>query len=133
MRAVVTFNLGDQEYCLDVSAVREVIRMVAITPIPETPAEILGAIDVRGVAVLVLDLRRRFGLAPQTPTLNSPLLLIETRGTLLALLVDKVGSVIRTKADPDVTGLLHVNDRLTVMLNPEQLPTEQVLPLIVNS
>src|SRR4051812_31474799 len=118
MRSVVTFNLGDQEYCLDVACVREVIRMVAMTPIPETPPEVLGAIDVRGLPVLVLDLRRRFGLPPGSPTVNSPLLLIETRGKLLALLVDKVGSVIRTPSDPDAAGLLHVQNRLTVMLNP---------------
>lgn len=133
MRSVVTFSLGDQDYCLDVSNVKEVIRMVAMTPIPEAPPEILGAIDVRGVPVLVLDLRRRFGLMSQAPTVNSPLLLIGTRGKLLALLVDKVGSVVRTFSEPDAAGLIHVQNHLTVMLNPDQLPTEQLLSLFAES
>ncbi len=104
--------------------------MVAMTPIPEVPPEILGAIDVRGEPVLVLDMRRRFRLPPQAPSLNSPLIIVTAHGKPLAALVDRVGNVVRAETEPDATGLMHVHGRLTVMLDPDRLPTEQLLSLL---
>jgi purine-binding chemotaxis protein CheW len=69
MCAVVLFSLADQQYSLDVSHVQEVVRMVAMTRVPDAPPEILGAINVHGSATLVMDLRQRFGLPRMAPPL----------------------------------------------------------------
>src|SRR5262245_36687139 len=134
MCPVVTFALSDQEYCLDVSCVQEVVRIVAITPLPAAPPEILGAINLRGSPTLVLDLRVRFGLPPLAPTMASPLLVVKLNdaapGAKLAVLVDRVIGVVHDATLPDAAGLVRVADRLVVMLNPDDLPTEPVLPLL---
>jgi purine-binding chemotaxis protein CheW len=130
MRPLVTFMLADQEYALDVLDVQEVVRMVAMTPLPETPPEILGAINVRGTPTLVLDMRQRLGLPAQEPGPDSPLVLVKVQGTLLALLVDRVVGVVQADIAPDAAGIVRIGDRLVVMLSPAALPTNTVLALL---
>ncbi len=130
MRPLVTFMLADQEYALDVLDVQEVVRMVAMTPLPEAPPEILGAINVRGTPTLVLDMHRRFGLPAQEPGPDSPLVLVKVQGTHLALLVDRVVGVVHADIAPDAAGFVRIADRLVVMLSPAALPSHAVLALL---
>jgi purine-binding chemotaxis protein CheW len=133
MTVILTFSLADQDYALDVTAVREVIRMVRITPLPDAPAEVLGAIDVHSTPALVFDLRQRFDLPPQPPRSNLPLLLVEWQGALLAILVDEVYGVKHIEHEPDATGLIRVEDKLVSLLKVDQLPTDKMMPLLVKS
>jgi purine-binding chemotaxis protein CheW len=134
MAALVVFSLADREFALDVSCVREVIRMVAITPIPDAAPEVLGAIIVRGRSFLVMDLRLRFGLAHQGPTSNSPLMLIEAPGSTsswsCAALVDQVSGVVHLNTGPDSAGMVHIGERLIYWLEPERLLTESMRLLV---
>ncbi len=130
MEPLLVFTLAEQEYCLKISEVREVIRMVAITWLPEAPPEVLGAINVHGVPTLVLDLRRRFGLPHRPPTLASPLILVDSQDIKLAVLVDWVIGVAQSATPPDAAGMIRVRDRLVIMLEPKKLPSEQTVPLL---
>ena len=134
MAALVVFSLADREFALNVSCVREVIRMVAITPIPDAPPEVLGAIIVRGSSALVVDLRSRFGLPYQPPTPDSPLMLIEAPGSAsswhCAALVDQVSGVVHLNTGPDSAGMVHIGERLVYWLEPERLLTESVRLLV---
>jgi purine-binding chemotaxis protein CheW len=53
---VLEFTLGDERYAVDATAVREVCRVKAITPVPSTPEHIAGVMAVRGRIVAVVDL-----------------------------------------------------------------------------
>ena len=130
---ILTFSLADRKYALDVAFVREVVRAVRITPLPDSPAEVLGAIDFHGSPVLVFDLRQRFGFASQLPKSNSPLVLVEWQSSLLALLVDEVHAVKHFEAEPDATGFIRIDDKLVSLLKVDQLPTDRMLPLFVKS
>lgn len=57
------FDLAPARFAVQVGAVREVLRAVALTPVPEAPAIVEGLFDLRGTLVPVLDLRGRFGVA----------------------------------------------------------------------
>jgi purine-binding chemotaxis protein CheW len=59
----LTFLLGHESYGLPVLKVREIIRLVEITPVPQMPAHVKGVINLRGKLVPVIDLRIRFSLA----------------------------------------------------------------------
>ena len=133
MPPLVTFTLGQQIYCLPVADVQEVLRMVAMTPLPDAPPEVLGAINVRGVPVLVLDLRRRLGLPAQPPTPVSPLLLVRFGNKCLALLVDRVNGVVHVPATSDVTGLVRLGDDLGVLLRSDSILTASVRLLLAES
>src|ERR1700752_5202053 len=61
-REVLIFELGSQRYGLPTADVRELVRAVTITPLPEAPAFIEGVVNVRGRILPVLDIRVRFHL-----------------------------------------------------------------------
>jgi purine-binding chemotaxis protein CheW len=65
-REVLVFEVGGQAYGLPTADVRELVRAVAITPLPNAPAVIEGVVNVRGRVLPVLDVRTRFRL-PATP------------------------------------------------------------------
>ncbi len=133
MPALVTFTLGQQTYCLPVADVYEVVRMIAITPLPGAPPEVLGAINVRGIPVLVLDMRQRLGLPIVSPTPVSPLLIIGLGEKRLALLVDRVNGVVQVQTMPDVTGFVRLGDDLSVLLRPDNLLTASVRSLLAET
>jgi purine-binding chemotaxis protein CheW len=59
----LTFTLGDESYGVPVLAVREIIRLCAITPVASMPSHVRGVINLRGKVIPVIDLRIRFGMA----------------------------------------------------------------------
>lgn len=59
----LTFRLGGEVYGLPVLAVREIIRLLPITPVASMPAHVRGVINLRGKVIPLVDLRTRFGLA----------------------------------------------------------------------
>ena len=61
-REVLVFEVGGQKYALPTADVCELVRAVAITPVPGAPAVIEGVVDVRGRVLPVLDVRARFRL-----------------------------------------------------------------------
>ena len=64
-REVLVFEVGGQRYGIPSADVRELVRAVAITPLPDAPAVIEGVVNVRGRVLPVLDLRARFGMPPK--------------------------------------------------------------------
>jgi purine-binding chemotaxis protein CheW len=61
-REVLVFEVGGQRYGLPTVDVRELVRAVTITPLPNAPAAIEGVVNVRGHVLPVLDVRSRFRL-----------------------------------------------------------------------
>jgi purine-binding chemotaxis protein CheW len=59
-REILVFEVGGQRYGLPTADVRELVRAVTITPLPNAPAVIEGVVDVRGHVLPVLDVRARF-------------------------------------------------------------------------
>jgi len=90
----VTFQLGNETYGINVLAVREVLRVTEITPVPGVPPYILGIINLRGNVVTVLDARRRFGLEEKGPDELSRVVIVETDDHVMGLLVDSVAEVV---------------------------------------
>ncbi len=91
---LVIFRLDDQEYALDITNVVQVVRMVAITPMPEASEVVEGVINLRGKVIPVVDVRRRFGLPLKPYDLNTQLLITRRDGRMMALIVDVVSEVL---------------------------------------
>ena len=99
---IVTFHVGQEEFGLDIGVITEAIRPLSITPLPRMPQFIEGVINLRGIIIPVVDLRKRFGLADIQ---NNPrkMRMIIIQGALhgaggpqklLALVVDSVREVL---------------------------------------
>jgi purine-binding chemotaxis protein CheW len=98
MLQLVTFNLGSEEYALDILVVQEINRRVEITKVPKTPEFVEGVINLRGKIVPVLDLRKRFGLVGHEFTAQSRIIVVNIDNRVLGLLVDSVTEVLQIPA-----------------------------------
>ncbi|MGK2858639.1 MAG: chemotaxis protein CheW [Thermoanaerobaculia bacterium] len=98
-RPLVVFKLDGQRYALELVRVRECLRVVAVTPLPGAPAGVLGAIDLRGVVVPVIELRRRFDHPARSLRLTDQLIIADTGRRIVALLVDEATGVLEATAE----------------------------------
>ena len=87
---LISFEIGEQSFCIDVKTVREIRGWTPATPMPHTPDYILGVINLRGAVMPVLDLRNRLGLGITTPTSRHVIVVIQHEARLAGLLVDGV-------------------------------------------
>ncbi len=92
----VALAVGRRSFALPALAVREVVRVESLTPVPLTPPVVRGLATVRGRPVTVLDLGLRLGILdhPTEVTPASRILAIDHRSRSLGLLVDSIGQVI---------------------------------------
>jgi purine-binding chemotaxis protein CheW len=141
---LVTFELGSEEYGVDVLSVREIIRMTTITAMPNAPEYVEGVINLRGTVVPILSLRQRFYLPSHERDSHSRILVMELpTGKLVGFVVDGVAEVIRVAAEsiqppPDVAlqqgaqecivGILQRDERLLIVLDLGRLFENHLLP-----
>jgi len=95
LRQFVTFNLGDEEYAIEILKVQEIIRMIAITRVPNSPEFINGVINLRGKVIPVMDLGKRIGLIEKETNNDSRIIVVEIQHKIIGFIVDKVNIVLR--------------------------------------
>jgi purine-binding chemotaxis protein CheW len=96
---VVVFSLDEQRYALTLPRVQRCIRVVAVTPLPEGPAIVLGIIDLGGAVIPVIDIRKRFNHPPRGIRLSDHLVIADTGKRTVALLVDEAKGVIEVSSE----------------------------------
>ena len=106
-QALVLFRLDDQRYALRLDAVERVIRAVAATQVPETPAFVLGLVNLAGQLLPVVSLRRCLGLPDRPIRPEDQFVIARTSRLAMALVVDEVQGLsvddaIRSVAPADV-------------------------------
>lgn len=95
----LTFSLGQESFGVHILKVREIIRVPAITPVPQMPSCVSGVINLRGKVIPVIDLRIKFAFPKaefheRTCMIVVCLALPSTPNTFLGLIVDVVDEVI---------------------------------------
>ena len=96
---LVVFKIEKSEYALPVGNVAEILRMVAIAPVPEAPQWLPGVINLRGRVIPVIDLRTRLRLPRQEATLNTPIIVAEHDGQMVGLVADSVTELLTVPTD----------------------------------
>lgn len=96
---LVSFTLSSEEYGVEVLNVREIIRMPAITKMPNTPYFVEGIINLRGKVIPVINLRKRFGLQECDNDARTRIMVMDSSGGLAGLVVDAVSEVIRIHSE----------------------------------
>lgn len=92
---LVVFDLASEFYGVDIAAVREIIRMQSITPVPGAPPFVEGIINLRGQVIPVLDLRKRLGLTVGEQTDDSRIVWVTINNHDVGVIVDAVTEVLR--------------------------------------
>jgi len=96
------FSLKGQRYAVSLASVREVIRPGDITPVPGSPDDVLGIVNLRGQIVPVLDGRRRFGLdaAIEVGAAESQRVIVfDDSGSVVGMRIDVIGDMLTFAAD----------------------------------
>lgn len=145
---LVVFALSSEEYALDVSSVREIIRLDRITRVPRAPPWVDGVINLRGLVTTVVDLRRRLGLPISPPDGNTRIMIVEHKDTVAGLVVDSVLEVLRPNADElseapgllakgqltsFVRGIARLGNRILILLDLEKVLDFEVAPEVVEA
>lgn len=94
-RQLVTFLLGEDEFGVDIMDVKEIIRVPEITKVPNAPAYVEGACNLRGNVLPIIDGRTWFNMERKEKDENSRVLVIDVGGKANGVIVDKVSEVMR--------------------------------------
>ena len=97
----LTFGLAQEEYGIGILKIKEIIGMMPITALPQTPGFIKGVINLRGKVIPVTDLRLKFGLESTAYTERTCIIVVEMEKTsgsiIMGLVVDAVSEVANIK------------------------------------
>lgn len=85
---LLIFTLDAQRYALPLDAVVRIVRAAEITPLPNAPPVVLGALDIEGTIFPVLSLRRRLELPDREVTITDHFLVADTARRTVILVID---------------------------------------------
>ena len=99
----LTFTLADEEYGIGILKIKEIIGMMSITTVPQTPEFVKGVINLRGKVIPVMDLRLRFGMEPIDYNERTCIIVVEIEGVAgtiqIGLVVDTVSEVLNINSE----------------------------------
>ena len=99
----LTFTLAGEEYGIGILKIKEIIGMMPVTSVPQTPQFVKGVINLRGKVIPVIDLRMRFGLEATDYTDRTCIIVVEIEGqsgtVMIGIVVDAVSEVLNIKGD----------------------------------
>ena len=99
----LTFTLAEEEYGIGILKIKEIIGMLPITSVPQTPDFVKGVINLRGKVIPVIDLRLRFGMGEIDYTERTCIIVVEIDGqtgtVLIGIVVDSVSEVLNVKGE----------------------------------
>lgn len=113
MEQFVAFRLGEEEYAVPISQVREIIRYERATKMPNAREYVDGVINLRGKIIPVITLASRLGSNTEGVT-GRWVIILETTGQELGILVDVVTEVIKLDEDSieSVSGIVAGSGRI---------------------
>ena len=132
---LVSFNIGGEEFGVDILKVQEINRMVTVTAVPNSPSFVDGVINLRGKVIPIIDLRTRFGMHRKEHDKNTRIIVVELKGNVVGFVVDAVSEVLRiprsvTEPPPTVvaginadyiTAVGKLEDKLLILLDLEKV------------
>jgi purine-binding chemotaxis protein CheW len=95
---LISFAIGDDQYGVDIMAVREIKGWTAITPLPGQPEYVRGVLNLRGVIVPIVDLRCRFGQGLTEATPLHIVIIVQIAAKAIGLLADRVLDIVSLEA-----------------------------------
>ena len=132
---VISFGIGDSQYGVPIMSVREIKGWSGVTQLPNQPDFVRGVVDLRGVMVPIIDLRRRLGQGLTDATSTHIVIIVQIENRLVGLLADRVLDIVTFEAAniqpvPRVaqgsgahclSGLVSTNDAMIAIVDLTQL------------
>jgi purine-binding chemotaxis protein CheW len=139
----LTFDLGKEEFAIQVLRVREIMGVQEITAVPQTPVYVKGVINLRGKVIPVVDLRLKFGMPEQEYTARTCIIVVQVEQAgqrmLTGVVVDEVSEVLtlqtgeiedtpdfgRGVATPYLLGMAKSKGKVKILLDINMVMTAQ--------
>ncbi|NDY57127.1 purine-binding chemotaxis protein CheW [Desulfovibrio sulfodismutans] len=143
---LVTFAISEEEFGIDILRVQEIIRMMPITKVPNSPHSVEGVINLRGKVIPVIDLRKRFSMEFHAHDSQTRIVVIKIHGMIVGFVVDQVSEVLRIQSNtvepppPVVSGVESeyikgvgkLDGRLLILLDLEKLFSREEIQRAAN-
>ncbi|NPV87449.1 MAG: chemotaxis protein CheW [Anaerolineae bacterium] len=134
-RQLVIFELGEENFGVDISAVESIIKLQELTKVPHAPGFVEGITNLRGTVLPVIDLRKRFGMEKAEATKETRIVVINMDKIKVGMVVDSVSEVltvpdtaiestpamVSTVDTAFIVGIAKVDDRLIILLDLEKV------------
>ena len=131
----LTFNVGAEEYGIDLLKIREIKGWVDTTRLPNTPEFMKGVINLRGAVIPILDLKGRFDMGETQPTEKHVVIIVAVGDRFMGILVDSVSDIVGVGAnsiktapqmeskldDSFVSGLISLDKKMVVLLDVDNM------------
>ena len=139
----LVFHLGNEEFGIRVLKVREIMGVLDITAVPQTPAYVKGVINLRGKVIPVVDLRLKFGLPEAEYTQRTCIIVVQIQGgadkLLIGVIVDAVSEVLTLQAGeiedtpdfgsgvatPYLLGMAKIKGKVKILLDIDKVLSSQ--------
>ena len=134
---VVTFNIGDGEYALDINYIESVVDMLPITRVPEAPHEVEGIINLRGEVMPLINSSKLLGVESRAES-KGKIIILNYKNRKFGFLVDEIREVIDVSEEDVepaderigvggryIDGIIKRKDKLVILLKPS-LASEEV-------
>lgn len=136
-RQLVVFRLHNEEFGVEITDVREIVKPRHITRLPHVDDYIEGVTNLRGEVIPVICLRKRFGIEPQENTQDTRIIMLEVSDNMVGFVVDAVTETVRlpeSAIEPPPTsiaglradylaGVGQLDDRLLILLEVDKILT----------
>jgi len=134
-KKIVAFLVDGKEYAMDVRHVLSIEKMLPITRVPNVPDYIKGVINLRGLIIPVINLRKRFGMKEIAATEDTRIVITEFDGKQIGFIVDSANDVVEINPDdigpqPEtvgndrkdfIEGIIKLGERLIILLDLEKI------------
>jgi len=132
---LVSFNIGDEQFGVNILAVQEIIRFMNVTKVPNSPVFVDGVINLRGKVIPIMDLRARMGLDRREHDKSTRIVIVDVNGKIAGFVVDSVSEVLRipaslTETPPElatgvaetfIDSIVRLEDNIIILLDLERV------------
>ena len=127
----VTLIAGGQNFCIEITQIREIRRWTPVTILPHSPDHVLGVINLRGAVIPIIDLAAKLGFERIAPTERHVIIITAIEERIIGLLVESVSEILGVSSDmvretprsPEdatiraILGVIAVGDDMTKVIN----------------
>lgn len=107
---LATFYIDDMLLGLQIDQVQEINRRLDLTLVPESVESVRGVLNLRGEVVTIIDLRSVFGMSPAEVTPQSRNLIVNCKGELIGLWVDRIADIVTVSPDDIIATPTNVSE-----------------------
>ncbi len=135
----VIFNLGNEEYGVDIMKVKEISEFKESTKVPNAPYFVDGIINLRGEIIPIVNLKKRFNIDNNDVDSDTRIIVINLNERNVGFVVDEASQVLRINdndIDPApeiiagierqyITGVGKVDEKIIILLDLEKILTDE--------